>query len=451
MIHPERIQTLAPAPVRRSGRYVLYWMQASQRAEGNAALEYAARRSDEIKLPVVACFALTDAYPDANQRHYAFMLDGLVDTAETLRRRGIRFVLRRGDPPDMAAELARDAALVVCDAGYLRHQRRWRRRLARAARWRVEQVEANVVVPVAVVSDKREYAARTLRPRHRRHWDRFLAPTAQQGPRRDSTGMHINGLPADEPDALLGELDIDRSVRRTERFRGGTRRARGLLGAFIRDKLARYADAQSDPSLGIASGMSPYLHFGQISPVEVACAVRDADAPEAAKDAYLEQLLVRRELAFNFVHHTPGYDRWAALPGWARATLEAHRSDPRGAVYTFAQLEAGRTHDTYWNAAMREMTVTGAMHNTMRMYWGKKIIEWTRSPRTAFRWMRTLNNRYFLDGRDPASYANVAWCFGLHDRPWAERDVLGTVRYMSAGGLERKYDIDAYVRRCEAL
>ncbi|MBS3734841.1 MAG: deoxyribodipyrimidine photo-lyase [Phycisphaerae bacterium] len=451
MIEPQRIQALNDAPVARDRRCVLYWMQASQRAGSNHALEHACRQADELKLPVVVCFALTDDYPDANERHYAFMLEGLTETAAQLEQRGVRFVLRRGRPPEVVADLAEKAALIICDAAYLRHQRQWRRQVARTADCRVERVEADVVVPVAVVSDKTEYAARTIRPRHRRHWERFLTPLEQAGPRRDSLAMRLDGLPPDDSAALLARLDIDRSVQRTDHYHGGTRRARQRLKAFVRDALGRYVDERSDPSLGVASRLSAYLHFGQIAPVEIACAVRDADVPEPAKEAYLEELLIRRELAVNFAFHNPQYDRWRGLPSWARATLEAHKSDARPAVYTFAQLEAGDTHDAYWNAAMREMVVTGAMHNTMRMYWGKKIIEWTRSPRTAFRWMRTLNNRYFLDGRDPSSYANVGWCFGLHDRPWAERDVFGTVRYMSAGGLERKYDIDSYVRQCAAL
>jgi len=198
--------------------------------------------------------------------------------------------------------------------------------------------------------------------------------------------------------------------------------------------------------------MSPYLHFGQISPLEIALAVRRSRVRDRAnKDAYLEELLVRRELAINFVFYNRRYDVYASLPRWARATLKAHRHDRREHVYTLRQLEAAETHDPYWNAAMTEMRLTGKMHNYMRMYWGKKILEWTRTPAAAFRRALDLNNRYFLDGRDPASYANVAWCFGKHDRPWKQRPVFGTVRYMNAAGLERKFDMDAYVRRVAGL
>ena len=458
MIHPERIQALNDRPV-GDGRYVLYWMQASQRANCNHALEHAIRRADERSLPVVVAFGLTDEYPEANERHYAFMLDGLAETARALDERGVRLVVRRGSPPEVAADLAADAALVVADRGYLRHQRQWREQLAEGVDCRVEQVEADVVVPVETVSDKAEYAARTIRPKHRRHWDAFLRPLEETTPKRESLGLRLppagnsesRDLDASDADGILASLDIDRSVPRSGRYLGGASRAEERLGAFIADKLSRYADERSDPSLDIQSHMSPYLHFGQISPLSIALRIRDASAPAAAKDAFLEELLIRRELAVNYVRFDHRYDRYDGLPEWARGTLAAHESDARPEVYNRPRLEKCDTHDPYWNAAMREMVVTGKMHNYMRMYWGKKIIEWTRSPKGAFGTMLALNNAYFIDGRDPASYANVGWCFGLHDRPWTERDVFGTVRYMNDRGLERKFDIDAYVKWTEGL
>jgi deoxyribodipyrimidine photo-lyase len=198
--------------------------------------------------------------------------------------------------------------------------------------------------------------------------------------------------------------------------------------------------------------LSPYLHFGQISPVEVATSVAWSERGSAAdREAFLEELLVRRELAVNFVHHEPRYDRWAALPDWSRASLERHARDEREHVYGLARLERAATHDPYWNAAMREMVHTGFMHNSLRMYWGKKILEWTRTPRAALRTALRLNNRWFLDGRDASSYANVAWCFGLHDRPWGERRVFGTVRYMNDRGLDRKFDMARYVEQVDRL
>ncbi len=450
MVDHQRVRALNRAADRR-GRYVLYWMQASQRAACNHALEAAIEAADRRNLPVVAGFGLTDDYPEANERHYAFMLEGLAETARALADRGVRLVLRRGAPDDVALELAGDAAAVVADRGYLRHQDRWRQRVADEAPCPVLEVEAEVVVPTGAATDKAEYAARTIRPKLRGRWDDFLVPLSEARPRRDSLGMRIDGEDADDVDGLLAGLDVSREIGRTSHFRGGTSRARGLLGVFIRDSLADYADRRNDPSLHIESHMSPYLHFGQIAPLEVALAVRDADAPREAREAYIEELLVRRELSINYVLHTADYDRYDALPDWARKTLDEHRRDRREYVYSAEDLAAARTHDAYWNAAMTEMRRTGKMHNYMRMYWGKKILEWTESPEDAFETMLALNNAWFLDGRDPNSYANVAWCFGLHDRPWKERDVFGKVRYMNANGLRRKFDIEEYVAWADAL
>jgi deoxyribodipyrimidine photo-lyase len=328
--------------------------------------------------------------------------------------------------------------------GYLRHHRAWRRALARAVGCPLTRVESDAVVPVRVASDKEEYAARTIRGKLQRAWGGYLVDLDPRELKRDSLGLRPSGLDVSEPDALLEKLNVDRSVLPSQRCIPGREACMRRLQRFVDEQLADYAAKRNDPSLHVESDMSPYLHFGQVSPLEIALRIRDARDDENTDD-YLEELLVRRELSINYVWFNDRYDSWAALPSWARATLRKHQDDRREDVYTRRQLDEARTRDVYWNAAMREMTLTGKMHNYMRMYWGKKILEWTRSPATAFRWTLEMNNRYFLDGRDPASFANVAWVFGKHDRPWQEREVFGTVRYMSAGGLERKFDIDTYV------
>jgi deoxyribodipyrimidine photo-lyase len=269
--------------------------------------------------------------------------------------------------------------------------------------------------------------------------------------RRDSLGLRFDGVGLSDLDTSPEALGIDRAVSRQTFYVGGSAEAKSRLDDFVGGKLHDYAGKRSDPSLGIQSNMSPYLHFGQVSPLEVALRVRESAAPQEAKDAYLEELIVRRELSLNFVHFNPRYDSFDCLPGWAQSTLERHGRDHREYLYSLEELEAAGTHDPYWNAAMREMTVTGKMHNYMRMYWGKKILEWTPSPRGAFEAALRLNNRYFLDGRDPNSFAGVAWVFGKHDRPWAERPIFGKVRYMNANGLRRKFNMDDYVRFVENL
>jgi deoxyribodipyrimidine photo-lyase len=442
-----RLNDRAPA----GGTYVLYWMQQSQRAEFNHALEYAVRRANDLKQPLLVGFGLMDGYPEANLRHYCFMLEGLHETQQALGRRGIRMVVRRGNPDAVALQLARGASVVVCDRGYLRHQKAWRGRVADAFGGEVVQVESDVVVPVEVASDRAEHAARTLRPKIGRHLDAYLEDLRTTPLSRDSLGLHEAGLDLEDLDSALSGLTLDRSVPPSRLFRGGTTEAKAKLRRFLRRELDGYADRRGSPEVLGVSQMSMYLHFGQVSPVYLALQVREATAPEVDRTSYLEELVVRRELACNFVNFTEDYDQYTCLPAWARATLEKHRDDARRRRFTRAQLDAAATDDPYWNAAMREMKHTGYLHNRMRMYWGKKILEWCRTPEEGFRIALELNNRYFLDGRDPASYANVAWLFGLHDRPWPERAVYGTVRSMTAGGLERKADMPAYLERVDAL
>ena len=453
MIEAERIRVLNDEPTDTGGAYVLYWMQQSQREPANAALEYAARCANRIKTPLLVVFCVAADYPDANYRHFAFMLEGLAETAGRMQNRGSCFICRLGSPPEIIAELARPAALVVCDRGYLRHQVAWRDDLGRKVAKRVVQVEGDVVVPVECASDKREWAARTIRKKINDRVDAFTQTLSATSLGVSAGDLSVKGdFDLCNWGHVLDKLDIDKDVAPVERFKPGTAAARAKLTGFLRSGLVGYAEDRNDPADSKASELSPYLHFGQISPVEIATKVRRAEAPSSAdKESFLEELIVRRELACNFVNFTRNYDSYDCLPEWARRTLQEHKSDVRPTVYTRRQLEAADTDDPYWNAAMQEMKKTGYMHNYMRMYWGKKIIEWTNTPRYVYSTALYLNNKYFLDGRDPNSYANVAWLFGLHDRAWTERRVFGKIRYMSASGLERKFDIDRYVNWVDEL
>ena len=456
MIDPARIRVLHDRPPRRDGAFVLYWMQASQRTRFNHALEHAAGLANDLRQPLVVGFGLTDDYPEANARHYAFMLQGLRDVGRNLERRRVRFVCRRGSPPDVAVKLARRASIVVCDRGYLRHQKRWRDDVADRAGCRVVEVESDVVVPADVASTKKEFAARTIRPKILKQRDAFLVapPTVRLKKASLDLDLGDGSIDLSDPLKLTTSLRLDASVTPSPLLTGGEDAARERLNEFVTKKLARYDAHRSEPAAGGTSMLAAYLHFGQASPVEVALAVREAasGSGEPGAEAFLEELIVRRELAVNFVHYEPRYDTYAgAVPAWARQTLKKHAKDRRPHVYTLRQLESAATGDAYWNAAQREMVVTGFMHNTMRMYWGKKILEWSRTPEAAYKAALYLNNKYFLCGRDPNAYANVAWLFGLHDRPWGERDVFGTVRYMNAAGLDRKFDMDAYVTKVAAL
>lgn len=450
MIQNTRIRLRARHEVIREGAYVLYWMQQSQRVGCNPALELAVAEANGLGLPVLVCFGLTDGFPEANARHYHFMLQGLAEVADGLAARGIGFTIRLGSPEAVALDLSHEAALVVCDRGYLRLQRQWRQALAQRIERRLLQVEGDVVIPVETASPKHEYAARTLRPKLHRLWEDYVIPLETQAVDKPM-GAVPRGLDLSDVGALVAGLNIDQTVAPVVRFKGGETAARARLRDFLDDGLERYAEHRQQPEARAASHMSPYLHFGQISPVEIALAVRAAPRGQAQDKAkYLEELIVRRELAMNHALYEPAYDRYDSLPGWARETLEARAATPRPYLYTRAQFEAGQTHDRYWNAAQAEMTATGYMHNQMRMYWGKKILEWSASPREAWDTMLALNNRYFLDGRDANSYTNVGWIFGLHDRPWGPQPVFGTVRSMGQNTF-KKFDAEAYVAEVARL
>jgi len=451
-IQATRIKPLNASDIPK-GDYVLYWMQQSQRATYNHALEYAVRQANKLDRMLLVVFGLADDYPEANLRHYTFMLEGLRETWAALASRGVKMVLRRGHPPDVALNLGRRACMIICDRGYLRHQRAWRHQVAKHADCPVVQVESDVVVPVEVVSDKAEYAARTIRPRIHRHLATYLVGLRQTRIKHPSLGLKLKEISFDDIENVLQKLYLDRSVPPiSDLFKGGTSQAVNRFNGFIRRRLIHYDDHSNQPQTDDISHMSPYLHFGQISPLYLALKIsRAADSLKAVKDAYIEQLIVRRELAMNFAYYTSDYDAYTCIPGWAEKTLAEHRNDEREYIYSRRQLENANTHDAYWNASMREMKFTGFMHNYMRMYWGKKILEWSETPQKAFRTTLAINNKYFLDGRDPNSYTGVAWIYGVHDRAWTERPIFGKTRYMAASGLERKCDISAYLKKVDDL
>jgi deoxyribodipyrimidine photo-lyase len=451
-VQQTRIQFLNDLEICK-GDYVLYWMQQSQRSELNHALEYAIREANRLKLSVLVGFGLTDDYPEANLRHYTFMLEGLKETQSSLAKRGLKMVVQKGAPPEVALSLGRRAAMIVCDRGYLRHQKKWRAQVVRQAVCRVVGVESDVVVPLTVVSNKAEYAARTIRPKIHRHLHNYLAIFKKTPVKTPSLNLHLRSMNLTDINGLLKKLSIDRSVPAVSQFfKGGTSEALKTFNDFLKNRLQHYADHSNQPQTDDISHMSPYLHFGQISPLYLALQVQGAkNSPQEAKDAYLEELIVRRELAMNFANYTNNYDSYQCIPQWAKKSLSEHRNDKREYVYSRKQLEDAQTHDKYWNAAMREMRHTGFMHNYMRMYWGKKILEWSKTPEQAFKTTLTINNKYFLDGRDPNSYTGVAWIYGVHDRAWFERPIFGKIRYMAASGLERKCDIKAYVRKVDDL
>lgn len=448
MIQKERIKILNDEKP-RDGKYVLYWMQAAQRAEYNHTLEYSIRKANELRKPVLVFFGITENWPQANWRHYFFMLEGLKKVRRELRARGIQMIIRRQSPDVGAAELADAAALVIVDAGQLRIQRKWRRNAAGRIKCPFYEVETNLIVPVEQASDKENFSAGTFRPRITKQLDKYLVPLKHTKPKLDSLSLKFKSFDVENIDKAVSKLDIDHSVGKVTSFEGGTDQAKRQLRDFLKNKLNKFDKLRNDPCADCVSGMSSYLHFGQISPLYIALEVLKTSG--RGKDAYLEELIVRRELSHNFVFYNDKYDMFACLAPWAKRTLNFHRVDKRQYIYSLEDFEQAKTHDPYWNAAQKEMVLTGKMHGYMRMYWGKKILEWSRNPQTGFKIALELNNKYELDGRGPNAFAGVAWCFGKHDRAWSERPVFGKIRYMNANGLKRKFDPDAYVKKIQAL
>jgi len=445
-----RVRVRREGPPDPAGRCVLYWMQRAQRALDNPALETAVRAANLLELPLAVCFFLLDRHPNANVRHYTFMLEGLTETKDRLERRRIGFVMRSSgvNPVGALTRLCSQArpAIVVTDENPLRASERWRMAVAQRLSVPMLSVDADVIVPCGLLM-REQYAARTIRPRIQPLLDRFLRPIGNQAPRVPwRNHPKLDSIAPAAP--LLSELSIDRSVAAAS-FRGGTTQAVGALQRFVTGALRGYAMRRNHPEEEGTSRLSPHLHFGQIGPHTVALAALASEAPRHDREAFMEELIVRRELAINFVKYNPDYDRLRSCEPWALHTLEEHHRDVRRYRYRVEQLEGGETHDPLWNAAQRQMVKSGWMHGYLRMYWAKKILEWAPSAGQAYERAVYLNDRYELDGRDPNGYAGIAWAIGgKHDRAWGpERPVYGKIRYMSYESTSRKFDSAAYIKR----
>ena len=437
-----RVTVRTPGTPDADGEAVVYWMQRAQRAHDNPALDLAIELGNLLRKPVVVFFAVHPFVERANLRHYTFLAEGIADTANGLRARHVGFALRSYPNHRLRPFLAEVApVLLVGDESPLRQQQRWRERIAEDVRVPFWTVDADVVVPSALLETE-QYAARTIRPRLHKHLAEHLTVGAEP---RAHIPYGRTSSPAPEVADVLAALPIDRSLGAGV-LRGGRTAGWSQLQLFVAQGLRTYDTRRNHPEEDGTSKLSPYLHFGHLGPREVALAVRASGAPAEAVAAYLEQLIVRRELAVNYVRYNVAYDRLEGCERWARRTLRQHRFDPRPHVYSAAEFDAAATHDPLWNAAQRQMVTTGWMHGYVRMYWAKKILEWSVAPEEAFTTAVTLNDRYELDGRDPNGYANIAWAIGgKHDRPWPPRPVYGAIRSMSLASTSRKFDAARYI------
>lgn len=449
----KRVRALNDAPVLPNAEYVLYWSQMNRRVDSNHALQWAIQRANELKLPVLYYEGLTCTYREANDRLHTFILEGVPETARRLALRGIGYCFylrrRKSDANDILYRLAASAACVVTDdyptfiaAG---HNASVPDKLKIA----FEAVDSSCIVPMNVLV-KREYAAYTIRPKITKLLQEYLEPCPDLDPamRWGSPAPEFHTtVTAANIASLVAACEINHAVAPSVSFTGGRLAAERALDHFLEDNLRRYARDRNHPALHATSNLSPYLHFGQISALEIALAAKaHAAEHKLIADEFLEELIVRRELAFNYARHAERPESLSNLPDWARQTLLKHACDRRDPVYGQEQFEHARTHDDLWNACQHEMLLRGKIHGYYRMYWGKKIIEWSPTCQDALETMIHIHDKYALDGRDPNTYTNILWCFGLHDRPWGERAIFGMIRYMGLEGMKRKTGVDAYLR-----
>jgi len=446
-----RVLIRRDGPPRKNGRCVVYWMQRAMRIFDNPALDVAIEAANLLGMPVVVFFSVIPNYPNANLRHYHFLAQGLRDVAEDAAERGVGFVLRR-HPRNSLVEFVEEmeAALVIGDENPCREPERWRRVLAKKLPVPFWTVDADVVVPSRIFG-RTFFLLHHFRPHLEAALPTFLVPPKKIqplhafAPRRPIDSYSVSD------DITAGFSRLDRTIQPVDSFTGGSHAALKRLKEFVHHDLASYETTRNHPELQGTSRLSPYLHFGNIGPLTIALAVEDAvkkaKSTAAARDRFLDQVIGWRELSVLFVRHTPDYDNWECAEPWARKTLVEHTADARPHRYDLPQLERAETADDLWNAAQRQMVATGWMHNYMRMYWAKKILEWAPDPARAFEWAISLNDRYQLDGRDPNGYAGIAWAIvGKHDRPWFDRPVFGLVRPMSGASLAKKFDAQAYIQ-----
>lgn len=456
-IRPERIRdvrsnVIGPSIPTGTRGPVIYWIQRDRRAHDNWALLYALsvhRALGEASTGIRVCFCLPPNFLASTLRQYDFKIRGFQELEQELSGYGIHFDFILGQPDEELPPYLNSHApsMIITDFEPLRTKRNWTSIVARDTSAPFHQVDAHNIVPTWIASPKLEYAAATMRPKIVRLLPTYLEPFPTLSPIGSPVPVNTNW------DAIRKGLTADRTVGPVSWLEPGERAGLSALVAFLA-RLDTYAD-RNDPTKVGQSNLSPFLHFGHLAPQRAALDTLSflglqADAIgdiRTVANGFLEELIVRRELADNFTHYNDQYDQVSGFHEWAQKTLNEHRDDPRDVTYHFEAWDTAETHDPLWNAAQLELVNTGKMHGFMRMYWAKKILEWSYSPEEALATAILLNDRYSLDGRDPNGYAGIAWSIGgVHDRAWTERPVYGKIRYMNANGCRRKFDVDAYIK-----
>jgi deoxyribodipyrimidine photo-lyase len=426
---------------------IVYWMSRDIRIHDNWALLTAQELAIAQGQPLIVLYTLAGDHIGCTRREYDFMLRGLEKVEHSLAQYHIPFLLREGKPSESVLTFTRSiqAGAIITDFDPLRTKRKWNEQVVAKSKIALFEVDAHNIVPTWIASNKLEYGAHTFRPKIHLLFPTYLEkfPRLKKHPQSGNKKMsktdwkHVHRW-----------RKVDESVQPVDWILPGEHAANEALNNFIRARLVGYDANRNDPTQDKQSNLSPYIHYGQLAAQRVALEVEKSDAPSLDKEAFLEELIVRRELAENYCYYNPHYDRSEGFPDWAKKTIAEHKGDKREYIYSQLQFEHAQTHDQLWNAAQIEMTQHGKMHGYMRMYWAKKILEWTKSVDVAMEIAIYLNDKYELDGHDPSGYTGIAWSIGgVHDRAWADRPVFGQIRYMNASGCRKKFDVDAYIAR----
>jgi len=425
------------------GGPVLYWMSRDQRVSDNWALAYAIEIAENMEKPVMVLFNLTEPFLGATWRQYDFMIKGLKKVEARLNELNIPFTVTIGHPGTTVPNFIKlnKISHLIMDFDPIRIKREWQQIVTDKVSIPIYLVDAHNIVPCMLASDKEEYAAYTFRPKITRLLPEFMdefPPLINQQHKIKSQRTHW--------DAIIIALSTNRAVRPVDYLVPGEKGARVVLDKFLEERLHNYAAKRNDPNERFASGLSPYLHFGHISAQRIALEITSKIPRDQNTDSFLEELIIRKELADNFCFYNVAYDSITAFKPWAIQTLTEHLDDPRDHIYSSEEFEEARTHDPLWNAAQNQLLLTGNMNGYLRMYWAKKILEWTANPSEALKVAIYLNDKYQLDGRDPGGYAGCAWSIGgVHDRAWGRRKIYGKIRYMNYAGCKRKFDVDRYI------
>lgn len=443
---------------------IVYWMSRDQRLEDNHSLEFAVKLAKQHQAQLAVVFALDLAFASSNIRHFQFMLEGLLELKKQADELDLNFYIFNNSPDKALTELIskQQITTLITDFSPLKIKKNWLKKILETANKQqvdVYEVDSHNIVPVWIASPKEEYAARTIRNKINSKLDEFLTEfspleklltevlklnletSLEQIQNKENVEQILNQVKQEKNQELLLKHPI-------QNIKPGVSEANLVLQDFLNQRLGIYNKLRNDPTQEAQSGLSPYLHFGQISSQRVALAVKQKQGDIASEEAFLEELIVRRELSDNFCFYNSNYDNPQGFKEWARITLDQHLNDPREYLYSKEEFEYAKTHDPLWNASQLEMIQTGKMHGFMRMYWAKKILEWTKDYHQAMQIAVYLNDKYELDGRDPNGYVGIAWSIGgIHDRAWFEREIFGKIRYMNYNGCKRKFDVDGYIQK----